>query len=621
MYLKQIFLKNCGPVDECVFSLPFDENKNPKPLILVGENGTGKSIFLSYIVDALHEFFIQSDYKNLIGFQDMSHISLGHFMYKVSGYFNKKLRTDNAFASLIFSCVNNEQSGYLAVQDISIQDAQKEISEKFSEIVYPTLKEIGDTKAVSENKELYKKEHQEGCFIFFPDYRQEQPIWINEDLKRIQPDLRSDRTQKPLVVVSSQNENSSWLLDVKLDEVEKHANARFFMVIANVILQKIMKRKDVFIGHDSRTLGGVNRITIGFYENDDRIALCPRINALSEGQSTLLNMFLTILRYTDLGKTSVMPVSSGIVIIDEIENHLHNDLIANILPELIKLFPKIQFIITTHSPIFLLGMKEVFGDDGFEIREMPKGSVINPEDYSQFQVMFDIVSKTEKVKKLIDASDNENELIITEGQTDWMHMIHAFGKLDLHPFHFLEYDDTLGESILEQICRNYARIPHQKPIICIFDADNSKYLNLHNDFKNGIKCWGNNVYSFCIPVPDFRDADPNVSIELYYPDSILKAETIIAGKKKCLYFSNELSYQNYQILNEADPTRARNRKIKDENITRFLNPYDKPLIKTKKEFAEEVMNDKFPDINYTPFCLIYDKIRKILQLSEINSQN
>jgi predicted ATP-binding protein involved in virulence len=43
----------------------------------------------------------------------------------------------------------------------------------------------------------------------------------------------------------------------------------------------------------------------------------------------------------------------GIVLIDEIETHLHIDLQKKILPFLTSFFPKIQFIVTTHSPFVL----------------------------------------------------------------------------------------------------------------------------------------------------------------------------------------------------------------------------------------------------------------------------
>jgi predicted ATP-binding protein involved in virulence len=43
----------------------------------------------------------------------------------------------------------------------------------------------------------------------------------------------------------------------------------------------------------------------------------------------------------------------GVVLIDEIETHLHVDLQKKILPFLSDFFPNIQFIITTHSPFVL----------------------------------------------------------------------------------------------------------------------------------------------------------------------------------------------------------------------------------------------------------------------------
>ena len=49
MYLKKIACENMGPI-LCVDIEPgFDVNGNPKPLVLVGKNGTGKSILISNI--------------------------------------------------------------------------------------------------------------------------------------------------------------------------------------------------------------------------------------------------------------------------------------------------------------------------------------------------------------------------------------------------------------------------------------------------------------------------------------------------------------------------------------------------------------------------------------------
>ena len=56
MYLKNIAIENVGPFEGLNFALPFHEGGNPKPLLLVGTNGSGKTILLAHIADAFHEF-------------------------------------------------------------------------------------------------------------------------------------------------------------------------------------------------------------------------------------------------------------------------------------------------------------------------------------------------------------------------------------------------------------------------------------------------------------------------------------------------------------------------------------------------------------------------------------
>ena len=44
-----------GPIKNLSLDLPFSNEGNPKPIIFVGENGSGKSLILSNIVDAFYE--------------------------------------------------------------------------------------------------------------------------------------------------------------------------------------------------------------------------------------------------------------------------------------------------------------------------------------------------------------------------------------------------------------------------------------------------------------------------------------------------------------------------------------------------------------------------------------
>ena len=52
MYVRRIQLSNYGPIENLDIEFPFDGDA-PKPVVLVGENGSGKSILLSHIVNGL----------------------------------------------------------------------------------------------------------------------------------------------------------------------------------------------------------------------------------------------------------------------------------------------------------------------------------------------------------------------------------------------------------------------------------------------------------------------------------------------------------------------------------------------------------------------------------------
>ena len=55
MYLKRVSAVNMGPINDVSITFPFEESGNPKPVIIVGENVTGKTTLLSNVVDSLYE--------------------------------------------------------------------------------------------------------------------------------------------------------------------------------------------------------------------------------------------------------------------------------------------------------------------------------------------------------------------------------------------------------------------------------------------------------------------------------------------------------------------------------------------------------------------------------------
>jgi len=73
---------------------------------------------------------------------------------------------------------------------------------------------------------------------------------------------------------------------------------------------------------------------------------------LSDGYSAIISIITELILRMDANDIKSYDLE-GIVIIDEIETHLHVDLQKKILPFLTDFFPKLQFIVTTHSPFVL----------------------------------------------------------------------------------------------------------------------------------------------------------------------------------------------------------------------------------------------------------------------------
>jgi len=74
---------------------------------------------------------------------------------------------------------------------------------------------------------------------------------------------------------------------------------------------------------------------------------------LSAGYRAIFDIYADLLMHTEYFK--IMPNElTGIVLIDEIDSHLHVSLQRLILPFFTQSFPKIQFIVTTHSPFVLM---------------------------------------------------------------------------------------------------------------------------------------------------------------------------------------------------------------------------------------------------------------------------
>lgn len=100
----------------------------------------------------------------------------------------------------------------------------------------------------------------------------------------------------------------------------------------------------------------------------DKYGISLRVDQLSDGEKCTLALFGDLARRLALANPeSQNPLlGMGVVLIDEIELHMHPSWQRKILPILNETFPNIQFIVTTHSPQVLGELNDDYNIFGIE---------------------------------------------------------------------------------------------------------------------------------------------------------------------------------------------------------------------------------------------------------------
>ena len=89
-----------------------------------------------------------------------------------------------------------------------------------------------------------------------------------------------------------------------------------------------------------------------------------KFTELSDGFAAVLDIVVDlILKMQHKNQLTRAYECEGIVLVDEIETHLHLELQKVIMPLLTKIFPNIQFIVTTHSPFVLSSLSNAVAFD------------------------------------------------------------------------------------------------------------------------------------------------------------------------------------------------------------------------------------------------------------------
>ncbi len=621
MYLKKLVIENAGPIASLTLELPF-EDENPLPVVIVGANGSGKSTLLSFVVNALIGFKQQAFEKAEVEHNRVYRVRSGRYIQSGTHWYHAKAEFDGGLS--LEEWVLDRPRGIFAteVSPLPSDEGWKLIEETESDrfLLLPTPNHPITNTLSKQMQKLF----QENVVLFFPSDRFEFPEWLNEtsvtsEITFPEPVKFTGQTARRIFARSLLKPTLQWIKALALDFRIADYVMKPVMLTENGITSNIEALVSVK-GRDSKIIDVVfkflecildaepgtiqlqfsNRntgtIAVGFLRNGCR-ELIPSLLGLSAGQAALFCIFVNIIKDFDLSGSPFVDINDirGIVLLDEADLHLHVDLQYRVLPILMQLFPRVQFIVTAHSPLFVMGMEKAFGNC-FRCIEMPSGDVIETEAFSEFDHALEAFTRTRAFdKRVVDRiSAESNPVIIVEGKFDVQHLEIAWQKL--HPNNPMPwvvissdgYSSLKGgggakmlRTLLHACCLHV-----QRPVLGLFDHDREGVEQVESLIKDGfqsvdgrahLKHSTKPVQSLLLPVPPNRAnfiaqnaKSCFLAIEHFYSDILLdhydlkddpvavdsQVFTITSESKKKLKFAEVLptldmaEFANFEILFE-----------------------------------------------------------------------
>jgi DNA polymerase III delta prime subunit len=217
--------------------------------------------------------------------------------------------------------------------------------------------------------------------------------------------------------------------------------------------------------------------------------------------------------------------------------------------------------------------------------------------------------------------------IWTEGKTDWMILKKAKEVLGIkQAISFHESMKDMGSDKLLKSIQTFSEKENPYPLVFIFDHDENSIVSQVSGQNNLFKDWGNNVFSFAIPIPPHRMGQNSICIEMYFQDEdlfktnpegrrfFLTSEfNEITGRHKN---DTQISYSRVSFLKSSSD--SQNVRIIDSCV---YNASNTELAMSKSEFANLVSDKKepFDSPDFSAFLLIFQSIEEIINSAQQNS--
>lgn len=339
MYITKLIITNFRGFTEGA-SLCFAENK---PSVIIGINGSGKTTILDSLA-----ILLQVIIRPFVHFEPSGRIE---FSQKDISIGSSKSKLD---ALLRFKIESNEKSIDLRVSSNLETSAQRQ--DNYRELRYLTdyIKS-----AISSKNE------------------KEIPIMCYYQTNR---NFSGNGLQKYTITSSPQSRRDQAYVNAFNPQIDYNAILSWYLEQVNIQNQEKVSRND--LKYELPTIKEITNglkiflsklegssmvnVSTGISKyNDSQVLIIKKdqveleFSQLSAGEKMVIGLVLDIAYRMAIGNPMMQNplLSSGIVLIDELELHLHPNWQISILNALSSTFPNVQFIVTTHSPLIINHIK------------------------------------------------------------------------------------------------------------------------------------------------------------------------------------------------------------------------------------------------------------------------
>jgi len=396
MKIKRLVLKNFRGIRE------MDLELNKRLTVLIGVNGAGKSSILDAMAFPLSDVFKQPPYwkkQEPCGVKN-SDISNGKSSARIRVFLKSDQKSDQADFDLTIA-----------------HDASHGLDEAAS----PELKKSASVKKMEEN--LRRDRESSGSLlairyvperhigpghanpvggdVLAPSFAYRSALYCGWGLRQFFTWFRNRQNADLMSLEKPWNEALQML---RRGERPPGADPHLFAV-----------RKAIADFMDGHALY-VEEQTFYIYKDGRQLG----VNQLSDGEKGLLGLVgdlthrLSITHPHLIGSDELLRKAEAVVMIDEIEQHLHPTWQRMVVPRLLETFPNVQFIITTHSPqvlshvedksVFLLRqtdegivhtrLTEAYGQSYERLLEDVFGVAARPDEIQQeMEDLFDLIQR------------------------------------------------------------------------------------------------------------------------------------------------------------------------------------------------------------------------------------